>query len=184
LRRVSLNRVEFNQAAADALAELKQVTELHLAGVSIDSQLLRPLLQAGGLESLNLSGWSVDSELMKELGAAYSLRHLILRNSEIDSPSLTRLLASNPDLFVDLGGLPSFLSDELVSQLRRRAAEFGKGVSGWREALYAGETPNLRLTSEQGQPEQENASRFSRTTRTYRAGRINPQLFRPVPLAN
>lgn len=72
------------------------------------------------------------------------------------------------------------LDEALVSELNRRASEFMKRSSGWREALYAGFNPNLSPG-----PVSKRSSRPGRTpgappTAIRRSGRINVQLFRPV----
>jgi hypothetical protein len=170
LRRVSLNRVDLNEDAAEALSELRGVSELHLAGVDLDPQRLRGLIEAGNLESLNLSGWQVNESLMKVLSGASTLRHLILRNTSIDAASLDRLLASNPDMYVDLGSRPDFVSDDVESELQRRGQIIQRAFSsGWRRALQV-----THILPDQEVPE---SPFFSSLTR---AGRIDADVFRPI----
>ncbi|MFK8110559.1 MAG: hypothetical protein AB8B91_00065 [Rubripirellula sp.] len=125
LRRLSLNRVAFNETAARVLGELRQVSELHLAGVKVDPARLRPILESGNLEILNLSGWKLDSELGEMLPLSYALRVLKLHDSEVDLESLAKLLEQLPELHVDLGPEQEgfdrgFLVEDLPEPIRQR----------------------------------------------------------------
>jgi hypothetical protein len=181
LRRVSLNRVPFDEAAADALAELRQVSELRLAGVSFDCRKLKPLLQGTHLEALDLSGWKINPELLDVLDTADSLKHLILKDCDLDADSLERILASNPLLYVDMGAIPGFVTDEVASDLRQRAsamrAEFR---TGWRQMLGADSPTAIEKEFRDERTRRQVVSRVM----PWEDGRINPQVFRPKPVAN
>lgn len=103
LRRLSINRVPLSSKAARSLGELRQISELHLAGTQIDHDRLKPLLAAGNIEILNLSGWHLNDELVDLLESGFSLRYLKLQESSIDTKALTRLLRQSMRLQVDLG---------------------------------------------------------------------------------
>ena len=108
--------------AVDALAEVRQLCELQLAGVSIETEKLKRLLDGSNIESLDLSGRTVDAEFVDTIAGAKSLKHLVLHDSQIDAQSLSRILDSNPSIYVDLGRIPEFADDELLADLRQRAS--------------------------------------------------------------
>jgi hypothetical protein len=175
LRHVSLNRVPFTDDAADALGELTGISELHLCDVSIDPEKLTPLLKKGNLESLNLSGWPVDAKLVDTLDAPHALRHLILHDTTIDAPSLERILASSPSLFIDLGEIPEFVSDEQAAELYRRALAVRRSFStGWRQDMYQ---VDVNLNSDR---DQQNPRQYVSLSIPDKKGRINAQIFRPI----
>ncbi len=138
LRRLSLNRVPLSNDAVDALTEVRQICELQLAGVSIETEKLKRLLDGSNIESLDLSGWIVDAEFVDVIAGAASLKHLVLHDSQIDAQSLNRILNSNPSIYVDLGKIPEFADDELLSELRQRASIVRfKFNTGWKQVFLA-----------------------------------------------
>jgi hypothetical protein len=141
LRRVSIKRVALNEAAADALGELTQISELYVAGVPMSPSKLCRLLRNGGLETLDLSGWKVDRELVDRICSdGFALKYLVLRDTEVDRDSLQRLMEAAPSMYVDLDRVPGGLSDSLVAELHRRAAALRYEMStGWRQTLRPGE---------------------------------------------
>ncbi len=140
LRRVSIKRVALNEAAADALGELTQISELYLAGVPIAPSKLRRLLRHGGLETLDLSGWKVDPELVDLICSdGFALKHLVLRDTEVDQDSLQRLMDAAQSMYVDLDRVPGGLPDSLVAELSRRATALRYEMNtGWRQTLRPG----------------------------------------------
>jgi hypothetical protein len=141
LRRVSIKRVALNEAAADALGELTQISELYLAGVPVSPQKLRRLLRHGGLETLDLSGWKVDPELVDLICSdGFALKHLVLRDTQVDLDALQRLMEAAPSMYVELDRVPGGLPDSLVAELHRRAAALRYEMNtGWRQTLRPGD---------------------------------------------
>jgi hypothetical protein len=183
LRRLSLNRVELNAAAIDALGELRQLSELHLAGTAASIEKLKPLFQAGNLEVLNLSGQRVDSEFIDALATADSLRHLILHGSDVDAESLQRMLASNPSLYIELGGVPEFDSEDLAADLNRRALLAQRHLnSGWRHLIQMRGGTRWRYDRADEKNAERDGSRLRTTVLSSAIGMIDRQVFRPSPL--
>ena len=137
LRRLSINRVPLTEAAADALAELDQISELYLAGVSMSRRNLCKVLKRRNLETLDLSGWEIDDELLGILCSdGTHLKHLILRDNELDGPTMKRLLVATPHLYVDMGDFPDYIDRPSLEELHRRAGALRAEMNtGWRLML-------------------------------------------------
>ena len=152
LRRVSIKRVPLNDAAADALGELTQISELYLAGVPIAPSKLRRLLRNGGLETLDLSGCELGPELVDLICSdGFALKHLVLRDTEVDRHSLQQLMEAAPAMYVDMDRMPKGLPDSLVAELERRAAALRRAMNtGWRQTLRPGADVYQTASAETG----------------------------------
>ena len=137
LRRLSINRVPLTEAAAEALGQLTQVSELYLVGVSMSPKHLRPLLKLGNLETLDLSGWKLDENLIEMLCSdGAQLKHLILRDTEINASAFQRLLAASPAVYLEMGEIPDFVDRHSLVELHRRAQLLRREMNtGWRLML-------------------------------------------------
>ena len=134
---------------------------------------------------MNLSGRIIDDELVKALEVADSLQHLILHDSEIDAKSLQRLLASNPELYVELGRRPEFMNDELAADLRRRGLALRSGFgTGWRQLFLAESESRRGSAGDREQRDRQNPRQVVSLSIPFSGGRIDPELFRPKPVGD
>lgn len=176
LRRLSLNRVPLSNAAADALSEVRQICELRLAGVSIAPEKLKQLLEITNIESLDISGHPVNADVVDAINSAAALKHLVLHNSDISAELLHRILDANPMIYVDLGQVPEFADDQLLSELNQRARLVRmKFNSGWRQVFLAIDGSPDEYDSRRDQ------TRMISLVEPPRTGTIVPHLFRPEP---
>ena len=98
--------------------------------------MLRPLLEAGNIESLNLSGWQLDDELLDWLVGASSLKMLTLHNCQLSSRQINQLMERNPAIFLDLGPQFDTLDPMIQQELEQRVLKLTIGsVQGWRYAV-------------------------------------------------
>jgi hypothetical protein len=150
--------------------------------VSIETEKLKRLLDGSNIESLDLSGRTVDAEFVDMIAGAASLKHLVLHDSQIDAQSLNRILNSNPLIYVDLGKIPEFADDELLSDLRQRASIVRlKFNTGWRQVFLATDEAYEFLPAQTVERDHDETQMISLVERP-RAGTINPQVFRPPQL--
>ncbi|MDC0278952.1 hypothetical protein OAL43_01975 [bacterium] len=139
LRRVSLNRISLDGATVNAISELRQVNELHLAESQLPIEALSVLLQQGHLQVLNLSGWDLTEEYLQVFERdGGGLQHLILGSDEVSAETYHRLMAISDSVFVELDSIPEFLDDAGVELLHQRADDVRRQVnSDWRLMLQS-----------------------------------------------
>lgn len=183
LRRVSLNRVPMNDAAADAISELKQISELHLSGSPFPCEKLRPLLRSGNLETLELSGWQMDQTLIDVLHAdGKTLRHLIVRDTDLDEATFQRLSDHPNEIYIEMDAVPDYLDALAVEQLHQRADQLRREMNtGWQLMLRS--PHDFRPSGTRASFEQDRADRIRRrqlpAIPVSFMGQLNRQRFSP-----
>ncbi|MDX2246178.1 MAG: c-type cytochrome domain-containing protein [Bacteroidia bacterium] len=85
------------------LAQLKNLSRLHLEQTSIKDEDLIHLSQLEQLEYLNLYGTNITNEGLKHLEKLSNLKSLYLWQTKVDKPAAEALMAKIPGLKIDMG---------------------------------------------------------------------------------
>ncbi|TWU48773.1 hypothetical protein Poly51_46760 [Rubripirellula tenax] len=107
LRSVSLNRVPLDQPAAEALAELRQLSALRLREVNIRADDVASLLAGESLELLDVSYCPADPSELKQIialaAASPTLKGLIMHGCKVDAATVQNAFKVNPNIAIDYG---------------------------------------------------------------------------------
>lgn len=119
LQRLALNYVDLDKSDLIGLERVMQLFELEVAGIGLEDDALRALVERGMLDRLDLSDCTLSPAALRILSQADSggLVYLGLRNCGLGEPEIRAILAARPSLAVDIEGNP--LSADFREELRR-----------------------------------------------------------------
>lgn len=118
LQRLALNYVALDKSDLRGLENVLQLIELEVAGIGLEEEVLRALLNRGLLDRLDLSDSVLTPQCLQLLAseAASKLIFLGLRNCGLSDAELRLIVDAQPNLLLDVENNP--LSEELRQQLR------------------------------------------------------------------
>ena len=119
LQKLSINHCDVSQRDLADLVRVKQLVELEVAGIGLDSITLAGCLRRGMMDRLDLSYSSLSNEHLQVLASrgGNSLRFLGLRNCGLSETQLKQIIDGHPQLSVDIEG--NGASADFLAELAR-----------------------------------------------------------------
>jgi len=120
LQKLAINNCFIDPKALSCLVEVKQLIELDVAGIGMDSQFLAGCLNRGVLDRLDISNTKVTNDVIDVLAGsrAKCLRFLGLQGCGLTDVQVRRLLADHDLLMVDVRDNP--LSEAFIQSLAQQ----------------------------------------------------------------
>lgn len=120
LRSVSLNYLQLDEAAQEAITILNQVTDLSLVQTEMSDEAFARFLQSRSIEFLNLSNTEISLAKLEAIARSSTLRYCVFNHCGLSPEIIERLLRENSGLHIEVNNARELPSQRWASSVLKR----------------------------------------------------------------